>query len=65
MHLLGFSTVFSEGAGGGGGGMLSERLGMVVGGSIVQTEFKFKETLIVPQGAILLWSWRARKIMNT
>ena len=22
-------------------------------------------TLIIPQGAILMWSWRARKIMNT
>ena len=28
-------------------------------------KLKFKKTLIIPQGAILLWSWRARKIMTT
>ena len=26
-------------------------------------QFKLKKTLIIPQGAILLWSWRARKII--
>ena len=28
-------------------------------------KFKFKKTLIIPQEAILLWSWWARKIMKT
>ena len=68
MHLLGFWTVFSERGemeGGWRGRMLSERLGMVVGVSIIQIQFKLKKTLVVPQGAILLWSWQARKIMNT
>ena len=26
-------------------------------------QIQIQKTLIIPQGAILLWSWRARKIM--
>ena len=31
----------------------------------IQTEIQIQKGLITPPEAILLWSWRARKIMNT
>ena len=38
---------------------------VIVATGVFQIKIKIKKTLIIPQGAILLWSWRARKIMNT
>ena len=30
---------------------------------VLSSSIHLKKTLIIPQGAILLWSWRARKII--
>ena len=29
----------------------------------IQIEIQIKKTLIIPQGATLLWSWQARKML--
>ena len=49
--------------------LIVDQLGcMIMAGCVsiyIKFKFKFKKTSIVPQGAVLLWSWWTCKIMNT